>query len=306
MRAAIVAAAAADAHVLFPLTGLVVVDLVQGAITQALAMFGTKTVATGHVAEAIHHAAGPLATAFTLLGVLRIGEVVHAVAAAGRAGGGAAATADAAAVVLGPDRMGGKDLADPLGVVTDAVRGAHLDRVALDKLRGEVVGLAQFGKVAEQLGILDLDTGSLIAQTNGGGVVLGLIAAHGDAEAVLEALAALQQHQLELAAQPGVVDIAVLTVFQIDLIQPAQGVDITAAQEQQGGLGLHPGFAQLQIVEVEQGLGDGEYHLFRGEVGLLLPHQIGRMADAVVGDVVGVGEATAPIFGRRGHDPVIG
>ncbi len=135
--------------------------------------------------------------------------------------------------------MGGEDLADPLGVVTDAVRGAYLDRVALDKLRGEVIGFAQFGKVAEQLGILHLDTGTLIAQTNGGGVVLGLVAAHGDAEAVLEALAALQQHQLELAAQSGVVDVAVLAVLEIDLIKPAQGVDIAAAQEQQGGLGLH-------------------------------------------------------------------
>ena len=68
---------------------------------------------------------------------------------------------------------------------------------------------------------------------------MGLVAAHGDAEAVLEALAALQQYQLELAAQPGVVDVTVLAIFQVDLIQSAQGVDITAAQEQQGGLGLH-------------------------------------------------------------------
>ena len=239
MRAAIVAATTADAHVLLPLTGLVVVDLVQGAITQALAVLGAKTVATGHVAEAIHHAAGPLATALTLLGILRIDEVVHAVAAAGRAGGGAAAAADATAVVLGPDRMGSEDLTDPLRVVTDAVRGAHLDRIALDKLRGEVVGLAQLGKVAEQLRILDLDAGTLIAQTNGGGVVPGLVAVHGYAEAVLEALAALQQHQLQFAAQPGVVDVAVLAIFQVDLIQPAQGVDIAAAQKQQGGLGLH-------------------------------------------------------------------
>ena len=57
---------------------------------------------------------------------------------------------------------------------------------------------------------------------------------------------------------------------------------------------------------MEQGLGDGEHHLFRREVGLLLPHQIGRMTDAVVGDVVGVGETAAPIFGRGRHDPVIG
>jgi len=42
--------------------------------------------------------------------------------------------------------MGGEDLADPLGVVTDAVRGAYLDRVALDKLRGEVIGFTQSAK----------------------------------------------------------------------------------------------------------------------------------------------------------------
>lgn len=99
LRAAIVAAAAADAHMFNAVARFVVIDLMQGAVAQTLAGFFAKTMTAGHVAKARHHAACPLATAFAALRIFIIGDVKDAIAGTGWAPGSAAATTDAAAVV---------------------------------------------------------------------------------------------------------------------------------------------------------------------------------------------------------------
>ena len=139
---------------------------------------------------------------------------------------------------------------------------------------GGVAGLGHPLEVGGERLVGHLNLHALVGELQGQGIVVGLVGAHGHAEAGVVAAVALHQGEFDLLPHPLIIEIRIAAVARVDLRLHMLGVDVAGAgQNQDGLLGALAG-AVLILGEVEDGLLDGGENLLGRVIGLDLPHDV--------------------------------
>ena len=89
------------------------------------------------------------------------------------------------------------------------------------------------------------------------------------------------------------------------LVQPLQGVEITAAQENDGTLLRRIGFLALVFRKEEQGLGNGGQNFLKGVFTLPVKDDFGNAVYFSVADTVHIGEGVASGKALGGIDVIV-
>ena len=180
----------------------------------------------------------------------------------------------------------------------------NLQLVLLHK-GGGVVGLDHALKIAGKGIVGHLYLHAVGGELQGQGVVVGLVGAHGDAEAGVIPAVALHHGELHQIPYPLVVQILISAVAGVDLGLDVLGVDVAGPGQDENGLLLGLTGPVLVLGEVENSLLDGGNDFLGGVVGLNLPHDVGKAVHLGVLHHISVGIAARLGEPLGGVDPVV-
>ena len=141
--------------------------------------------------------------------------------------------------------------------------------------------------------ILAVQLINAVANVDAHVVVFGKIGTHADAEAAFKGMLTAHQHDLDIVPDSLVIVIR-WAVMQVQIVQPLQCVEVTAAQENDGPLLRGIGFLALFFRKEKQGLGDGGQNLLEGVFALSVKNDLGNAADLAIADAVHIGEGVSP------------
>ena len=105
--------------------------------------------------------------------------------------------------------------------------------------------------------IFDIEEILAVFDVQGDIVVIAGIGAHGNAEAVVEFLAAAHEDEFDAVADAFVI-IVFRTVLEVHVVEALDGVQVAAAQQNDGILFRGFGFGDGIFIEIEQRLANGQ------------------------------------------------
>ena len=135
--------------------------------------------------------------------------------------------------------------------------------------------------------------------------VLRDICPHIDAEAVLIAVAAADQHIVKLLAASLIEPVLLAPVVQIHVVEALHRLQIAAPKEEEHRSRVDIRLLALLFREEEQGLRERRQRLFCGVIGLRLEFNRGSLFHFVVNHGVNVREAPRSLFADRSKNAVL-
>ena len=205
---------------------LKIINLVHYLKPHPVALLLAETVAAGDIGVAVHLTGSPDSPAFSHIGIFPVGDILHGKAGTGGTDKIAASAADTAVSVRFPDGIGKRFCGQMTGQTDFFFVGG-------DEVRSDCTGDGVcLGKVMQQCLRFAVDPHRFFRKLQIQIIGIGAVGFHADAESVVAGLAASHQDEGSPLAQPVIIEI-LGSVVQIDGIQPFQGMEITAAQEDQ-------------------------------------------------------------------------
>ena len=109
---------------------------------------------------------------------------------------------------------------------------------------------------------------------------------------------------MHLVPHPFIIGIRLRSVFQKNLIQPSDPVDIAASCKYQQVLFIRLTFQKIMLCEMKERLVDRIEYLLRGIVTALFPFDFLHTADFLIADEIGIAVASRILQALRSIDPI--